>query len=137
MSKYDALGAFLEGQSRSRIPMTFREIEQLLNMPLPASKKNRAWWSNNPTNNVMTSQWLKAGYRTEAVDIAAERLVFRREDAERGPGKDEGGPADHAQGTESPVDHLFGCMKETLSYRGDTDLTAPADPDWAMASDRG
>jgi hypothetical protein len=59
--------------------MTFQEIERLISAPLPASAfKHRAWWSNNPSNSVITWAWLKAGYKTERVDIAAQRLIFRR-----------------------------------------------------------
>ena len=39
---------------------------------------HRAWWSNNPSNNVMTKVWLAAGYLTEQVDVSARKLVFRR-----------------------------------------------------------
>jgi hypothetical protein len=58
--------------------MTFREIEKVTGTKLPNSKQYPAWWSNNTWNNVMTKVWLDAGYRTEQVDVAHERLVFRR-----------------------------------------------------------
>lgn len=78
MSKYDALGAFLSKQTETCVPMTFREIEKVTGTKLPNSKQYPAWWSNNTWNNVMTKVWLDAGYRTEQVDVAHERLVFRR-----------------------------------------------------------
>jgi hypothetical protein len=61
------------------VPMTFDEIEKLIGQPLPpAAFKYRPWWSNNPTNNVMTTAWLDAGYKTERVDMSARRLTFVR-----------------------------------------------------------
>ena len=79
MGKYEPLGNFLSQLQANYIAMSFTEIEQLLGNKLPASsKEHRAWWSNNPSNNVMTRQWLAAGYETESVDLAAEKLVFRK-----------------------------------------------------------
>jgi len=78
VSKYDALGTFLSKQTAVSVPMTFREIERVTGTKLPNSKQYPAWWSNNTWNNVMTKVWLDAGYRTEQVDVAHERLVFRR-----------------------------------------------------------
>jgi len=79
MSKYAPLGDFLRAQSMQEVPISFAEIERIIGARLPPKAKDiRAWWSNNPSNNVMTKVWLAAGFRTERVDVAAERLVFRR-----------------------------------------------------------
>lgn len=78
MGKYEPLTRFLEGRRTVEVPMSFREIEVVLGASLPASKQYPAWWSNNPSNNVMTKAWLEAGFQTERVDIGGERLVFRR-----------------------------------------------------------
>lgn len=78
MSKYAPLTHHLETQRASEAPMSFAEIERVLGFPLPASKQYAAWWSNNPSNNVMTRAWLKAGFKTERVDVSGERVVFRR-----------------------------------------------------------
>jgi hypothetical protein len=78
MGKYDPLKAFLEASGAEEVPMTFEEIEALLGAALPRSRQYPAWWSNNPSNNVMTQVWLDAGYRTERVDTEARRVVFRR-----------------------------------------------------------
>lgn len=133
MSKYEPLGKYLSQQSRSHLPMTFGEIERILGRRLPPSKSHRAWWSNNPTNNVMTRQWLDAGYETESVDIAAEKLVFRRVGPLARGG--EGGPqADREDGLSDPI---FGCMKGTMTIPADLDLTAPADPEWGKVYEDG
>ena len=53
MGKYDPLGAFLKANGTEHVPMTFAEIEKVIGEPLPNSKTYPAWWSNNPSNNVM------------------------------------------------------------------------------------
>src|ERR1041385_6430082 len=79
MSKYDGLGNYLRRQGFAEIPMTFAEIERVTGVKLPPkAQHHRAWWSNNPSNNVMTQVWLGAGYESTQVDMAARKLVFRR-----------------------------------------------------------
>lgn len=127
MSKYDPLIAFL---SSSRIPsvrMSFADIEEVLGVPLPPSKRHQAWWSNNPSNNVMTRAWLAAGYKTEDVDVVGEQVTFTRS---------KGGPVNvlsmrHTSPAGSPPrSSLFGCMKGTTILMPGVDLTEPADPEW-------
>jgi hypothetical protein len=117
MSKYEPLGQFLRRQQRERVPMTFVEIERVLNGKLPASKRHRAWWSNNPDNNVMTREWLGAGFETELVDIESGKLVFRRVARTAGP-------SSHASS-------IFGCMKGMVTIVAGHDLTAPTGDDWS------
>src|SRR5688572_2016045 len=79
MSKYEPLEYFLRDAQTADVPMTFTEIERVIGAKLPpAAHSHRAWWSNNPSNNVMTKSWLAAGFETERVDMASEKLVFRR-----------------------------------------------------------
>src|SRR5580693_6980148 len=78
MSKYSPLGDYLRKQRMTRVPMTFAQIERLIGAKLPNSQRYPAWWSNNPFNNVMTQIWLDAGFKTEEVDVASRKLVFRR-----------------------------------------------------------
>ena len=91
MGKYDPLKSFLSGQAADRAPISFAEIERLVGAPLPNSKRHPAWWSNTPSNNPMTRAWLAAGYETEQVDTAAQRLRFRRTENLAEAGLDEGG----------------------------------------------
>jgi hypothetical protein len=126
MGKYSRLGEFLRSQRGKEVPMTFAEIERVIGAKLPPnSPQYPAWWSNNPSNNVMTKVWLAAGYRTEQVDTKARKVVFRRvEKAYSGetapqtkPRKGEGHP-------------LFGALKDVTFVPPGVDLTEPADPDW-------
>jgi len=127
MSKYAPLGEFLRGQRTDEVPMTFAQIERLTRTKLPRSALYRAWWSNNPTNSVMTKVWLDAGFRTERVDMSRHKLVFRRIQ-ERETAR-EGGA------TGQKIRHpLFGALKGLMRIAPGTDLTKPADPDWGKTT---
>ena len=79
MGKYENLGAFLQKQRAREVPLSFREIEKITGVKLPPkAQHHRAWWSNNPSNNVMTKVWLEAGFESAQVDMEARKLVFRR-----------------------------------------------------------
>ncbi len=124
MSKYDPLTRHLSARRQAQVPMTFPELERMLGFPLPASaRKHRAWWSNNPSNSVMTKAWLEAGYQSRDVDLEAERLVFVKLNAvETDAGLNAEGPkGDHP---------LLGCMAGTVTIMPGTDLTEPTAPEW-------
>jgi hypothetical protein len=123
--KYRALGLYLKERSLAFIPMTFTEIENVIGGKLPASKVYPAWWSNNPSNNTMTKEWLDAGYQTESVDIAGERLVFRRV---IGPPKFETG---NVADDELPDHPIWGSMAGTITVMPGVDLTEPMEFEWS------
>ena len=134
MSKYDALRSFLERQRAERLPMSFAEIERVLGFKLPQSQTIRAWWSNNPSNNVMTKAWLAAGYKTEQVDIEGRKLVFHRNEATPKPVTRPGGFAEEAPAKPAGTigrHPIFGALKDVTWIAPDADLTEPADPEWA------
>lgn len=129
MSKYVPLKEYLETRTTETVPMTFTEIEKVLGFKLPRSQKYPAWWSNNPTNNVMTNEWLAAGYKTEQVDIEGRKLLFRRTKPHVRNASDTNAAQEGA--AKGPRRHpLFGWLKGTITIAPGTDLTAPADPDW-------
>ena len=117
MGKYEPLGKFLRSQRLGRIAMSFSEIERIINAKLPPSKKYPAWWSNNPHNNVMTREWLEAGYETESVDPGSGKLVFRRR-AKSGIDKNALRPS------------IFGCLKDMVTLAPGFDPAAPMGDDW-------
>jgi hypothetical protein len=126
-SKYQPLTTHLRAQRGSRVPMSFAEIERVLGTKLPPSaSSHRAWWSNNPTNNVMTKAWLDAGFQSEQVDLTGRKLVFKRATAPAHPGFAESAKSDYAA---APKLSLFGWLRGTVVSTGD--LTEPADPEWA------
>ena len=125
MSKYDPLEDYLKQTPQDQIPMGFSEVENVLGFQLPpTSRKQRAWWSNNASNNVMTQAWIDAGYETANVDMEAQTLTFKRVK----PAVESKLAADSPK---IPRRHpLFGAMKGLLTLPPDLDLTLPADPDW-------
>jgi hypothetical protein len=148
-SKYQPLTTFLRSQHADRVPMSFTDIERVIGTKLPPSADlHRGWWSNNPTNNVMTHAWLEAGFESERVDLSARQLTFRRARA-AGSNKARGNamaplgfaaastnvdggaaaPRDPASGKPA----LFGWLAGTVAVTGD--LTEPADPEWAKRID--
>src|SRR6266545_4844063 len=79
MGKYQALSEFLRRQPANEVRMSFAQIERVIGAKLPPSAQDhRAWWSNNPSNSVMTKAWLEAGFESEQVDMEGRKLVFRR-----------------------------------------------------------
>lgn len=135
MGKYEPLTNFLARSNTSQLPMSFEEIERLLGFPLPASSRShRAWWSNNPSNNVMTKAWLAAGFETADVDVLRGHLVFRRrKDASRqAPATRTATTGDEKTPATNRGPHpAFGAMKGLVRIEPGLDLTQPADPDWA------
>jgi hypothetical protein len=120
MSKYAPLGEYLHKQPGSEVRLSFADIERITGTKLPPSARYRAWWSNNPTNSVMTKVWLEAGFETEQVDMASGKLVFKRV-RKAGPESDGGAVRRHP---------LFGLSKGLLRINPGTDVTKPADPHW-------
>jgi hypothetical protein len=132
-SKYQPLTAHLRAQRANRVPMSFTEIERVVGTKLPPSAgSHRAWWSNNPTNNVMTKAWLEAGFQSEQVDLDGRKLVFKR--AATGPQSAATAANSRSEVTASRKLGLFGWLRGTVVSTGD--LMEPADPDWARRIDR-
>ena len=135
MSKYEPLSDYLKSKSHDRVPMTFKELEKLIDDTLPPSaRKHRAWWSNNPSNSVITRAWLDAGYITRDVDLGGEKLVFRRAPKRESTARSKGGSIGDSDPTGRSI---FGCMKGTLTLLPGVDLTEPADPEWGKVYEDG
>lgn len=133
VGKYAPLRDFLIQQDEIAVPMTFEQIEKLLGQALPASKTSRAWWSNNPDNNVMTREWLAAGFIAEGVDLKGEKIVFRK--MEEYPVIFPGESAEDLGYKSTGSDPLFGCLVGSLKLLPDVDYTQPADPHWGKVYD--
>ncbi len=128
--KYAQLENHLANKGFESIEMTFTEIESVINKPLPDSaRKHRAWWSNNPSNSVITYAWLAAGYKTSAVNMEGETLIFRKQSIPSPSTPPESGGAD------KPRASIFGCMKGMITVQEGYDLTQPTEPDWGRLDD--
>jgi hypothetical protein len=140
VSKYDSLGKFLREQLSEEVPMTFAEIERVTGVKLPPKAQlHRAWWSNNPSNNVMTKVWLEAGFRSEQVDMTGKKLVFKRVN---GPRSTRAGMSEpqhafkHGADPMALTHPMIGALKGLLMIEPGYDLTQPAMSEWAELVDR-
>ena len=127
MGKYTPLKSFLLERHTDEVPMTFKEIETLIGGELPpVAFRHRAWWSNNASNNVMTRAWLEAGYKTEKVDMADEKLVFVRAHSHEGqpPVPPRAAPA------KGFLARLQERLAGTVTIPPGVDITAPLDEKW-------
>jgi hypothetical protein len=105
--------------------MKFEEVEAVIGAPLPpAAARYPAWWSNNPQNNVMTRVWLDAGYRTERVDLAGRKLVFRRTAK---PAPVAPSPATPGSGM---LEKLRNKLRGTVKFAPGFDPTEPTGESW-------
>lgn len=118
MSKYKPLSAYLGKQARDRVELSFKDVERILGFKLPPSAlEYRPWWANTGGSHVQSKAWLDAGFETEAVDMDARRLVFRRKTDVRAPAPQK---RDFAE--------IYGCLAGTIQIHGD--VTAPVADDW-------
>lgn len=116
MSKYEPLPQFLASVGGAVHRMSFTEIERILGFKLPKSAyEHVAWWSNNPTGHSHARAWLKVGWRTEAVDLAARKVTFQREPQ---------------SGATPQKRDPWGCMAGTVTFLPGVDLTAPTGEKW-------
>jgi len=127
MSKYEPLTQFLATQRLQEVPMSFSEIERVLGFRLPEKASGiRAWWSNNPSNNVMTKAWLAAGFVTERVDMGSRRLVFRKAGAVSAPLMAASRPARSI----GFLDRIRAQLGGTVTIPEGVDITAPTGEIW-------
>ena len=136
-TKYSALEEALKKHREDQVVMTFSEIERIIGSKLPESAfKHRAWWSNNPSNSVITVAWKNAGFETAQVEMEAHRLVFRRigaRKADRIAAVAPKQPQPPEKGRSYTIDlrhPLLGALKGTIRIAPGTNLSEPADPEW-------
>jgi hypothetical protein len=85
--KYEPLRRYLQAEGRSSLELTFEDVERIIGARLPASARTHAaWWSNNATGHVNAAAWVSAGFKTERLDLAAQKLTFRKAE-ERAPAR--------------------------------------------------
>ncbi len=79
--KYAPLYRHLATRSGSDWRVSFAELEAILGFELPVSARlHRPWWSNQKrgAGHSHALSWYAAGWKTRAVDLEAETLVFER-----------------------------------------------------------
>lgn len=77
--KYRPLFNHLRRNGQDEVTLTFAKIEALLGSNLPASaRSHRGWWSNRSEGGLQSQAWMKAGYHVAELDLAQERVTFRK-----------------------------------------------------------
>jgi len=78
-AKYERLVHYLDqrrAEGIEELEMSFSELEAILNAPLPAAARNfRPWWANS---SQAPKPWQIAGFRSRAVHLGRQRVVFHR-----------------------------------------------------------
>jgi DNA-binding transcriptional regulator YiaG len=78
-SKYQPLLEHLRRSEQSAITLTLAEIEAILGDTLPESaRRNRGWWGNRTRGALQASAWMEAGYIVDQIDLAEQRITFRK-----------------------------------------------------------
>ena len=90
--KYALLHRHLRARGGQEWRVSFAELEELLGFTLPESARvHRPWWSNQRNgSHGHALAWLVAGWKTRAVDLEHEMLVFERDGLVDGPGQSPG-----------------------------------------------
>ena len=79
MSKYAPLRKYLKRQKLSEIILTFGEVEDIIDAPLPKNAGTPQWWANivNPDHgHVQRESWRAAGY--DAFFLPPSRVKFQK-----------------------------------------------------------
>ena len=107
--KYALLYRCLRAQSGRKWRVSFTDVEAVLGFKLPESARlHRSWWSNqrNSRGHAHSLAWQLAGWRTAAIDLEHESLVFEREETIGEKARPHGSPAP-ADGKAIDLDHVF------------------------------
>ncbi len=131
VSKFEPIRQFLDALPQGERRMSFGEIEDILGFRLPPSaRRHRPWWSNNPSNSAMTKAWLAAGCRTEQVDMAGEKLVFKKANGSVSVLVDQG------HDSQAPRRSPYGGLEGTVRIAPGVDITEPTGEVWAADQER-
>jgi hypothetical protein len=132
--KYGSLCAFLTARSESRISMSFAEVAAAAKVRLPASAfRYPQWWQNDAENHVQAKAWLEAGYKTENVNLDAQRVDFVRVHAPMRGVREMQKTFEHQPGPPYKVHPAYGALKGTFTIDPDWDLTNPVFDEDEMA----
>ena len=75
--RYQPLCDYLSGVTAASVGLSFRQVEDILGHPLPASaRRHRAWWSNG--GHAHANAWLSTGWHVDSVNVGSGWVTFRR-----------------------------------------------------------
>jgi hypothetical protein len=125
--KYSGLKSFLGEQRQPRIALSFAEIVRRAGVRLPASAyEHPAWWANDSKSHVQARAWLEAGYKTENLDLAGQRVEFVRIAPERGGVREMQDEFERQSGSLVKKHPMAGALKGTFTIAPGWDLSRPA-----------
>ncbi len=96
--KYSPLYRHLRARGGGEWRASFADLEAVLGFTLPESARvHRPWWSNqrNGGGHGHALAWQMAGWKTRAVDLERETLVFERAGADGDTVHEAGAPDGH------------------------------------------
>jgi hypothetical protein len=76
--KYKRLAEYLYEKWDRKIELSYAQIEEILEFPLPPTAYNlpQSFWANTETHSYAKGSWLAVGYKAKVVEN--QRVVFER-----------------------------------------------------------
>ena len=78
--KYEPFLQYLVKSDQVLITLSFAQVEEILDAPLPPSAhRYSAWWANEVSgSHTQSNAWMDAGYHTENLNLNARTVSFRK-----------------------------------------------------------
>ena len=74
------LKRFFAASTERSITLTFQQLEEIDDQPLPkTARMDRSWWNPRPNCNMIAEAWLTEGYKLHSINLAAEKLTLHRQ----------------------------------------------------------
>ena len=78
--KHYKLKRFFAASTERSITLTFQQLEEIDDQPLPkTARMDRSWWNPRPNCNMIAEAWLTEGYKLHSINLAAEKLTLHRQ----------------------------------------------------------
>ena len=102
-SRYVRLTQFLVVQTADTIPLTFQQVEDIMEDPLPpAARTSIPFWSS--TNAALGRAIVAGGFKPTNVDLWNERVIFARDAQARRPRRPRQHPRRRSTGRQAGLD---------------------------------
>ena len=78
--KHYKLKRFFAASAERSTPLTFQQLEEIDDQPLPkTARMDRSWWNQRPNCNMIAEAWLTKGYELHSINLTAEKLTLHRQ----------------------------------------------------------
>ncbi len=77
-TKYAPLGYYLNHTDALQVTLSFKDIEKIVGLSLPATaKKHPQWWANrHAAGSTQCDSWIKVGWQVFHVDRHRQEVTF-------------------------------------------------------------